>query len=87
MEVNTTLLKQSVLDTQYDLGSDIMMILDDLVALPNTKERIGKNQLKELQNGLKRAIEYHMEQKANGIGVNQNIFAIIQGGTDKSLEK
>ena len=29
---------KSVLDTQYDLGSDIMMILDDLVALPNTKE-------------------------------------------------
>ena len=25
---------KSVLDTQYDLGSDIMMILDDLVALP-----------------------------------------------------
>lgn len=34
---------KSVLDTQYDLGSDIMMILDDLVALPNTKERIAKS--------------------------------------------
>ena len=34
---------KSVLDTQYDLNSDIMMILDDLVALPNTKERISKS--------------------------------------------
>ena len=28
-----------------------------------------------------------MEQKAKGIGVNQNIFAIIQGGTDKEFRK
>ncbi len=47
---------QSVLDTQYDLGSDIMMILDDLVALPNTKERIKKNLSKEQQNGHKKQL-------------------------------
>ena len=77
---------QSVLDTQYDLGSDIMMILDDLVALPNTQERISKS-IERTTAWAKEAIEYHMSQKEKGIGVNQNIFAIIQGGTDKEFRK
>ncbi|PLY06501.1 MAG: tRNA guanosine(34) transglycosylase Tgt [Arcobacter sp.] len=77
---------QSVLDTQYDLGSDIMMILDDLVALPNTKERIQKS-IERTTAWAKEAITYHMAQKEKGIGLNQNIFAIIQGGTDKEFRK
>ena len=47
---------KSVLDTQYDLGSDIMMILDDLVALPNTKERIAKS-IERTTKGAKEAID------------------------------
>ena len=77
---------KSVLDTQYDLNSDIMMILDDLVALPNTKERI-KLSIERTTAWAKEAIEYHMEQKAKGIGTHQNIFAIIQGGIDKEFRK
>jgi len=77
---------QSVLDTQYDLGSDIMMILDDLVALPNTKERIKKS-IERTTKWAQEAITYHKEQQAKGIGVDQNIFAIIQGGTDKEFRK
>jgi queuine tRNA-ribosyltransferase len=77
---------QSVLDTQYDLNSDIMMILDDLVALPNTKERI-KLSIERTTDWAKEAITYHMEQKSKGIGTHQNIFAIIQGGTDKEFRK
>ena len=77
---------QSVLDTQYDLGSDIMMILDDLVALPNTKERI-KESIERTTAWAKEAITYHMSQKQKGIGTKQNIFAIIQGGTDKEFRK
>jgi queuine tRNA-ribosyltransferase len=77
---------KSVLDTQYDLNSDIMMILDDLVALPNTKERI-KLSIERTTAWAKEAIEYHMEQKSRGIGTHQNIFAIIQGGTDKEFRK
>ena len=77
---------QSVLDTQYDLGSDIMMILDDLVALPNTKERI-KLSIERTTQWAKEAIEYHKSQQAKGIGINQNIFAIIQGGIDKEFRK
>ena len=77
---------KSVLDTQYDLGSDIMMILDDLVALPNTKERIELS-IQRTTAWAKEAIEYHVSQKEKGIGVKQNIFAIIQGGTDKEFRK
>jgi queuine tRNA-ribosyltransferase len=77
---------QSVLDTQYELNSDIMMILDDLVALPNTKERI-KLSIERTTHWAKEAIEYHMSQKAKGIGTHQNIFAIIQGGIDKEFRK
>ncbi len=77
---------QSVLDTQYQLNSDIMMILDDLVALPNTKERINLS-IERTTKWAKEAIEYHMSQKSKGIGTHQNIFAIIQGGTDKEFRK
>lgn len=77
---------KSVLDTQYDLGSDIMMILDDLVALPNTKERIQLS-IQRTTQWAKEAIEYHKSQQEKGIGTNQNIFAIIQGGTDKEFRK
>lgn len=77
---------KSVLDTQYNLGSDIMMILDDLVALPNTRERINTS-IERTTAWAKEAIEYHMSQKEKGIGVDQNIFAIIQGGTDKEFRE
>jgi queuine tRNA-ribosyltransferase len=77
---------QSVLDTQYELGSDIMMILDDLVALPNTRERI-KLSIERTTQWAKNSISYHKQQQARGIGINQNIFAIIQGGTDKEFRK
>ena len=77
---------RSVLDTQYELGSDIMMILDDLVALPNTQERI-KLSIERTTAWAKEALSYHISQKKKGIGVDQNIFAIIQGGTDKEFRK
>ncbi len=77
---------KSVLDTQYNLGSDIMMILDDLVALPNTKQRI-KLSIERTTAWAKEAIEYHKQQQSKGIGIEQNIFAIIQGGIDKEFRK
>lgn len=77
---------KSVLDTQYDLGSDIMMILDDLVALPNSDERI-KLSIERTTRWAKEAIEYHKLQQSRGIGVGQNIFAIIQGGVNKEFRK
>lgn len=73
-----------VIDIQNDLGSDIMMILDDLVALPATQERI-KSSIERTTRWAEESIDYHRSQQKKGIGVEQNIFAIIQGGTDKAF--
>ena len=73
-----------VIDIQNNLGSDIMMILDDLVALPATQERIALS-IDRTTKWAKESIEYHKANQAKGIGVDQNIFAIIQGGTDKAF--
>lgn len=70
-----------VLDTQYKLNSDIMMILDDLVALPADKKRIDLS-VKRTINWAKDAIQYHKMKQNEGVGLHQNIFAIVQGGTD-----
>ena len=77
---------KKVIDIQYNLGSDIMMILDDLVALPATKERI-KTSIERTTAWAKESIKYHRANQQKGIGVNQNIFAIIQGGIDKEARK
>ena len=77
---------KKVLDIQYNLGSDIMMILDDLVALPATKERIAVS-IERTTAWAKESIAYHRANQQQGIGVDQNIFAIIQGGIDKEFRK
>ncbi|BAF70194.1 tRNA guanosine(34) transglycosylase Tgt [Nitratiruptor sp. SB155-2] len=77
---------QKVLDIQYNLGSDIMMILDDLVALPATKERLALS-VDRTTRWAQESIKYHKKMQAQGIGTNQNIFAIIQGGTDYEFRK
>jgi queuine tRNA-ribosyltransferase len=77
---------QKVLDIQYDLGSDIMMILDDLVALPATKERIAAS-IKRTTHWAKSSIAHHRTSQAEGIGRDQSIFAIIQGGTDRAFRE
>ena len=77
---------QKVLDIQYNLGSDIMMILDDLVALPATKERIATS-IDRTTRWAEESITYHKQKQAQGIGVEQNIFAIIQGGIDREFRK
>ncbi|MDN2807567.1 tRNA-guanine transglycosylase, partial [Campylobacter coli] len=64
---------KSVLDTQYDFNSDIMMILDDLVALPATKERV-KISVDRTILWAKEAIAYHKNMQNKGIGIGQNIF-------------
>ena len=89
---------RSVLDTQYELGSDIMMILDDLVDLPRDPRNLDANEAARLKKRIdlgvartikwaREAIEYHKSTQARGVGLNQNIFGIIQGGTDPQARK
>jgi len=75
---------KKVIDIQTNLGSDIMMILDDLIALPATQERI-KTSIDRTTAWAVESIEYFRSQQAKGICSEQNIFAIIQGGTDKAF--
>lgn len=77
---------KKVIDIQYNLGSDIMMILDDLVALPATQERI-KASIERTTRWAEESINYHRANQKKGIGIDQNIFAIIQGGTDKAFRE
>ncbi|WP_200764079.1 tRNA guanosine(34) transglycosylase Tgt [Nitrosophilus alvini] len=77
---------EKVLDIQYNLGSDIMMILDDLIALPATEKRLALS-VKRTTKWAEESIEYHKRAREKGIGLNQNIFAIIQGGVDPKYRK
>ncbi len=77
---------QKVLDIQYNLGSDIMMILDDLVALPAERNRIRES-IERTTRWAERSIEYHRQRQEEGIGRDQNIFAIVQGGTDPEFRR
>lgn len=63
-----------------------MMILDDLIALPATKERI-KVSVDRTIKWAKEAIDYHKQMQNQGLGLKQNIFGIIQGGTDYEERK
>jgi len=77
---------KKVIDIQHNLGSDIMMILDDLVALPATQKRIAAS-IDRTTRWAQESINYFREKQAQGIGLEQNIFAIIQGGTDKAFRE
>ena len=77
----------SVLDMEYALSSDIMMVLDDLVALPADIKRLSKAVDRTLK-WAKISLEYHAQNSQNDEKIaHQNLFAIIQGGTDKELRK
>ncbi|WP_169778407.1 tRNA guanosine(34) transglycosylase Tgt [Campylobacter curvus] len=89
---------RSVLDTQYELGSDIMMILDDLVELPRDPHALGADEKARLKKRIDlsvtrtikwahEAIDYHKFKQSEGAGLDQNIFGIIQGGTDYDARK
>ncbi len=77
---------KKVMDIQYNLGSDIMMILDDLVSLPATRERIELS-VKRTTKWAKESIEYHRANQKRGKALTQSVFAIIQGGIDRELRE
>ncbi len=72
---------EKVIDIEYNLNSDIMMVLDDLIALPNTRERIKKS-IERTTNWAYRSLVHHVNK-----GRKNNIFAIVQGGTDKEFRR
>lgn len=70
-----------VLDIQYALNSDIMMVLDDLVGLPASEQRI-LDSIERTTKWAKASLKHHELQKSLGNTQTNNLFAIIQGGTN-----
>ncbi|RUM66890.1 MAG: tRNA guanosine(34) transglycosylase Tgt [Sulfurospirillum sp.] len=77
---------KKVIDIQNNLNSDIMMVLDDLIAIPATDERINLS-IKRTTNWARESILCHKENQKRGTGTNQNLFAIIQGGVSQKHRK
>jgi len=67
---------EKVVEIQHNLGSDILMVLDDLIPLPNTEERIAIS-VERTTRWAKRSLIHHIKKGGKGA-----IFAIVQGGTD-----
>jgi len=72
---------KKVIDIQYNLNSDIMMVLDDLIALPASKERV-KLSIERTIKWAKESLSYHQQ-----LGAKNNLFAIIQGGINLEFRK
>lgn len=62
---------------QEELGSDIAMVLDHVVALPNSIEA--------LRDAMDRSIRWAARCKASAVRKDQAKFAIVQGGLDPDL--
>ncbi|EJF06648.1 tRNA-guanine transglycosylase, queuosine-34-forming [Thiovulum sp. ES] len=77
---------EKVVDIQNDLGSDIMMVLDDLIALPAEEKRIRES-IERTTRWAKNSLEYFLQKREKGIGLDQNIFAIVQGGTNLNFRE
>lgn len=77
---------EGVIDIQNSLQSDIMMVLDDLIALPAEEKRIIKS-IERTTDWAERSLKHHIKNREKGIGVSQNIFAIIQGGTSEKYRE
>ncbi len=77
---------KKVIDIQINLNSDILMILDDLIALPAQQKRIELS-IKRTTKWAKESIEYFKSLQKKGIATHQNIFAIIQGGVSKKFRE
>lgn len=75
---------EKVLDIQYSLNSDIMMVLDDLIGLPAPKERIIQS-IETTKQWAQRSLKRHISNILEGKHLNNNIFAITQGGNNKEL--
>jgi queuine tRNA-ribosyltransferase len=62
---------------QEQLGSDVAMVLDHVVALPNTRDVIA--------DAMRRSVRWAERCKAAATRADQTQFAIVQGGLDAKL--
>jgi len=73
---------EKVIEIQKDLGSDIIMVLDECTEYPATIKR-ARQSMERTHAWAKRSIDYWCRFK----NPKQAIFGIIQGSTDQDLRK
>lgn len=71
---------ESVIDIQSNLGSDIVMVLDDCAPYPASVKRL-KEAVRRNTDWAKRSSDYWFNKKVEGRG----LFGIVQGGMNKIL--
>ncbi|MDA3886578.1 MAG: tRNA guanosine(34) transglycosylase Tgt [Candidatus Delongbacteria bacterium] len=74
-----------VIDVQRQIGSDIMMVLDECAPYPCTEE-YAKKAVERTTAWAKRSME-HFKKTKPLYGHDQTMFAIVQGSTFKHLRK
>ncbi|HVT27890.1 MAG TPA: tRNA guanosine(34) transglycosylase Tgt [Lacipirellulaceae bacterium] len=62
---------------QEELGSDVAMVLDHLVALPNERDIVA--------DAMRRSVRWAKRCQAAATRADQALFAIVQGGLDAEL--
>lgn len=77
---------ESVLDMQLSLNSDIMMVLDDLIALPAEEHALAKSVATTTQWARQSKVYYQI-QKEQGRASTNYLFGIMQGGVSKEFRK
>lgn len=80
---------EKVINIQRDLGSDIVMVLDECTEYPATRERAQKS-MEKTHQWAKQAIEYWNNLKCKSQNAklrNQALFGIIQGSVYKDLRE
>jgi queuine tRNA-ribosyltransferase len=70
------------IEIQQQLGSDIAMVLDHVVALPNERD-VLKDAMQRSVRWAKRCRDYQSEESRE----QQAIFGIVQGGLDAALRR
>lgn len=70
---------ESSMQLQLQLGSDIAMVLDHVVALPTEAALV--------REACERSVRWAVRCQAAGATTNQTQFAIVQGGLDESLRR
>jgi len=77
---------EKVIDIQKDLGSDIMMVLDECTEFPATYDR-AKASMEKTHLWAKQAIDYYRTTDNGRRKTKQLLFGIVQGSTFKDLRE
>ncbi|MDD5749288.1 MAG: tRNA guanosine(34) transglycosylase Tgt, partial [Patescibacteria group bacterium] len=78
---------QKVIDIQVALGSDIMMVLDECVGLPTSRQK-ALEALERTSRWAKLAVEYKKKLNKKSVKIKkQLIFGIVQGADFKDLRR